>query len=228
MYTAFTADAKRAVSDCWATVQGIHAKQEQNESRFQPEYCKSENAKLSEQQKSVCQSARSKIGQICDKAAQDAATLDECIPLNLDERNAQRVLTLLNGQFTLNVKQLQHLVDEYVGKTDYTLLNAVNTYCAAHGMRLNRATTETRRAGIETIRADALSLVGRMEAANYKNANRERGQLNTLLSAFCADSDYSRELCQRLGQDFSGAVLSPMVELEHPLSFDFKGVRPSA
>ena len=223
MYTSFVSDTRKAITSCWNSVKDIQQKQTQNNTVYQQDYADSENAKLEQQKKDACAAATEKINGICDKASDDAARLDMIIPLDLDERNNQRILTLLSGAFTLNVDQLQHLIDEYIGKGDYTLQNAVSTYCELRGMKLIHATTESRRSAIREIRESALSLVSRIESANYRNFGMEN-DIPLLVSAFCTDNNFSAELCQRLGQTFSGDLLSPKVELAEPFDFHFQSV----
>lgn len=189
-----------------------------------PDYAEQENKKLDEKKTQICADAREKVRAIADKATEDAARLDVISPLDLDKPADQRILTLLNGQFDLSVENLNHLISEHIGKTDYTLLNAVSVYCQNHGLRLIRATAETRRSGIIEVRDSALSLIGQISAQKAEN---QRGTLNMpmLVADFCTDSDFGRELCGRLGQTFAGEIISPTVEPENPLNLHFRGVR---
>ena len=212
MYTAFCQDCKSALSGLWESVQAIHAAQTRNADSkvYTPDYTDSANAKLEADKKDACKAAREKIAAICDRAHEDAATLDALTPLDIDpdDKADKRILTLLGGQFTLNVEQLQHIVDEYVGG-NRALLNAVATYCEVRGMKLNRATTASRRSGIKSIRESALSIVSKIENTSYKNGGHDFST-PLVVRDFCSNSDAASELCGRLGQKFDGTIIPPI------------------
>ncbi len=232
MYTSFCQDCKSALSGLWEQVQKIHAQQTRNADStvYAPAYAEAENKKLEANKKTLCAECREKINAIMDKADADAASLDALTPLDIDpdSKADKRILTLLGGQFTLNVEQLQHIVDEYVGG-NRALLNAIATYCEVRGMKLNRATTESRRSGIDSIRRDALGLVSRVENTSYKNT-RKRGtfelDVGVVIRDFCVDGDHAAETYAKLGQKFSGELVPARVEPENGgFDFSFRGVR---
>ena len=85
MYTSFVTDTRKAISDCWNSVQDIHKQQAQNDTRYQGEYLTEQNKRLDEQKKAACEAARKKIASICDKADEDAATLDTLNPFAVSD-----------------------------------------------------------------------------------------------------------------------------------------------
>ena len=226
MYTAFVTDCKSTLSSLWEQVQAIHAKQERNNTTFKEDYADSANAKLEADKKDACAAARERIAAIMDKATEDAARLDEITPLDVEpsEKNYQRVMELLSGRFDLSVENLNHLISEYI-RDDRALLNAVSVYCQVRGMRLVRATTESRRAAIKSIRESALSVVSRIEGTSYKNGNRDLSA-GLSVSNFCQDGDFAAETYAKLGQKFSGELIPARVEPEDGgFDFSFRGVR---
>ena len=226
MYTAFVTDCKSTLSSLWEQVQAIHAKQERNNTTFKEDYADSANAKLEADKKDACAAARERIAAIMDKATEDAARLDEITPLDVEpsEKNYQRVMELLSGRFDLSVENLNHLISEYI-RDDRALLNAVSVYCQVRGMRLVRATTESRRAAIKSIRESALSVVSRIEGTSYKNGNHDLSA-GLSVSNFCQDGDFAAETYAKLGQKFSGELIPARVEPEDGgFDFSFRGVR---
>lgn len=218
MYTSFVTDTRKAISDCWNSVQDIHKQQAQNDTRYQGEYLTEQNKRLDEQKKAACEAARKKIASICDKADEDAATLDTLNPFAVSDD----YLKLLSGAFDLTIPQVQHIATEC--QTSPTMLSAVDAYCKRNGMKLNRATAESRRSGVSEIRASALSVVSRIEKTNYKNLKADFST-PLVVSSFCENSDAASELCGRLGQRFEGELITPTVTKAEPFNFHFKGVR---
>ena len=231
MYTAFISDTKTALSDLWTSVQAIHAQQTRNADNkvFQPAYAEAENLKLEADKKNLCAAASEKINNIMNRATEDAATLDEITPLDIDpdSKADRRIMELLSGKFTLNAAQLQALLDKFIPKDNRALLNAVRTFAEVRGMRVVAADTESRRAAIAEIRASALSVVSRIENTSYRNGDRD---LSAGLSVenFCQDGDFAAELYGRLGQRFDGTIIPPVVTPENGgFGFSFRGVRDS-
>lgn len=231
MYTAFCQDCKSTLSSLWEQVQKVHAAQTRNADNkvFQPAYAEAENLKLEQQKKDACAAAREKINSICDRAHEDAATLDtiELFNVEPDDKNFRRLSELLSGRYTLSVEQLQHLLDSYVPATDRLALNAVRTFAEVRGMRVVAADTASRRSAIKGIRESALSVVSRIENTSYKNGGRD-ASTPLVVENFCKDGDHAAELYGRLGQRFDGTIIPPVVTPENGgFGFSFRGVRDS-
>lgn len=215
LYLTFTQDVKTAVSDCWTSVQAIHAKQAANVTRYLPDVADQENRRLDADKAAAATAAKERVNSIADKADKDAGTLDEINPFSISDD----YMKLLGGAFDLTIPQVQHIATEY--QKSPTMLAAIDAYCKRHEMKLNRTTSESRRSGIEEIRQSALSLIDRIGTANYKNASADLS-LPMLVNNFLTDSDFAAELCQKLGQTLSGELLTPTVESATPLHFNFR------
>lgn len=209
MYTSFCQDCKSTLSGLWESVQKIHAQQTRNADNkvFQPAYAEAANAKLEQQKKDACAAARERINAICDRAHEDAATLDEINPFAVSDD----YMKLLSGAFDLTIPQVQHIATEC--QKSPTMLSAIDAYCKRHEMRLNRATAESRRSGIENVRESALGVVSRIEATSFKNGNRDLS-VGLSVSDFCRDGEHANELYGRLGQRFSGEIFLPSWSLK--------------
>ena len=231
MYTAFVSDCKSALSGLWEQVQKIHQQEALNDTRYQGEYLTEQNARLEQQKRDAIKSAKERINAIMDKADKDAAALDEITPLDIDpdSKADRRIMELLSGKFTLNAAQLQALLDKFIPKDNRALLNAVRTFAEVRGMRVIAATTESRRAAIASIKADALGIVSRVENTSYKNTRKQgtfEFDVDAVIRNFCVDGDFARAtgIYGRLGQRYDGALLSPTVEGDG-FDFRFRGVR---
>ena len=220
LYLTFTQDVKTAVSDCWTSVQAIHAKQAANVTRYLPDVAEQENKKLDADKAAAATAAKERVNAVCDKAITDAGTLDEINPFSISDD----YMKLLGGAFDLTIPQVQHIATEC--QKSPTMLAAIDAYCKRHEMKLNRTTSESRSGGIEEIRQSALSLIDRIGTANYKNGNRDLS-VGLSVSDFCKDGDHAAELYGRLGQRFSGEIIPPVVESadENRFNFSFRGVR---
>ena len=228
MYTAFVSDCKSALSGLWNSVSDIHAKQERNNTTFKEDYAESENARLEQQKKDAIKAAKDKINSVCDRADEDAATLDMIALTDIepDDRNYKRLMELLSGRYTLSVEQLQHLIDTYIPQSDRVSLNAVRTFAEVRGMRVIAADTASRRSGIASIREGALGLVSRIEATSYKNQGKEY-DVPLMVRDFCVDGDFAAAtgIYDRIGQRYDGTLVPARVEPENPLNLHFRGVR---
>ena len=218
LYLTFTQDVKTAVSDCWTSVQAIHAKQAANVTRYLPDVAEQENKKLDADKAAAATAAKERVNSIADKADKDAGTLDEINPFSISDD----YMKLLGGAFDLTIPQVQHIATEC--QKSPTMLSAIDAYCKRHEMRLNRATAESRRSGIAEIRASALSVVSKIESTNYRNGGHDLSA-PLVVENFCKDGDFANELYGRLGQRFSGEIIPPVVEPENPMNFHFRGVR---
>lgn len=228
MYTAFIADTKTALNSLWESVSKIHLQQTRNADSavYAPAYAESENKKLDAQKKSACNAARDKINAICDRAHEDAASLDMIALTDIepDSMSYKRLSELLSGRYTLSVEQLQHLIDTYIPQSDRVALNAVRTFAEVRGMRLIAADTASRRSGIASIRESALGVVSKIESTNYKNGGRDFSA-PLVVERFCEDGDFASGLYAKLGQKFSGELVPARVEPESAFDFHFRGVR---
>lgn len=220
MYTQFIADAKTALNSLWASVEKIHAQQTANERDFRDEIAEERNKRLEADKKAACKAAKERINAICDKADTDAATLDEINPFAVSDD----YMKLLSGAFDLTIPQVQHIATEC--QKSPTMLSAIDAYCKRHEMKLNRATAESRRSGIVSIREGALGLVSRIEATSYKNQGKEY-DVPLAVRDFCQDGDFAAAtgIYDRIGQRYDGTLVPARVEPESPLQFNFRGVR---